>query len=381
MYENWPVALLPAFVSKDLYEHPYFKKEGDEVMNYKMGILGFGWMGYKHARMIIPKNKGIEVISAFDIDPRRLELAEQMGIIPHDDFEEFISDEKMDIVLISTPNHLHMEYARKALEAGKHVICEKPAVLHSPELEELIRLAEQKNRVFTVHQNRRWDKDFLIVKKVFEDRKIGRPVIIESRVQGANGIPSDWRRQRECGGGMLYDWGVHLIDQLLILCDKKVVSVYANLLNINYDVDDNVRIVLVFEDGVMAQIEVTTMCFQYLPRWKVIGTEGTLRIENWECEGKIVKGKVKEVDWSIEAVKNAAGFTRTMRPRPENTVDTEPLPEIADRGSGSFYDGLISALKGDKQHLVKMEETLRTAKVIDACFKSAATGDAVHCMI
>ena len=258
-------------------------------MSYKMGIIGFGWMGYKHYRMIIPKNGEIEVVSAYDTDSERLSLAKELGIRPYDDFQKFISDPGTDIILVATPNHLHKKYSEQALKAGKHVICEKPAVLCSEELKELIVLAEEKKKIFTVHHNRRWDRDYLIVKKTFENKMLGRPVIIESRVQGANGIPSDWRRQKECGGGMLYDWGVHLIDQILVLVDSRIASVYANLLNINYSVDDNVRIVLLFENGIMAQIEITTMCFQYLPRWNIIGTDGTLRIENWECEGKIVK--------------------------------------------------------------------------------------------
>lgn len=351
-------------------------------MKYKMGIIGFGWMGCKHFRSIIPRESGIEVTSVYDIDRERLNMAEQMGIYAYDDFEAFINNPDTDIVLVSVPNHLHKQYAIAALHAGKHVICEKPAVLRSSDLLEVMETARERQRLFSVHQNRRWDADFLMVRKALSQNTLGVPVIIESRVQGANGIPSDWRRDKNCGGGMLYDWGVHLIDQLLVLSDSKVISIYTQLLHVNYEVDDNVRIYLKFSNGLLAQIDITTICFQHLPRWNVIGERGTLQILNWECEGKIVKGEVKEVDWSIEAVKNAAGFTRTMRPRPENTVEICGLPVLsADEAENMFYSNFIKALEGDERFYIKPEETLRVCQVMDACFESARTSNVVHCNI
>lgn len=341
-------------------------------MSRKLGIIGFGWMGYKHYRLIIPKDSGITVAGVYDIAPERLEFARELGLKTYQKLEDFLLDEEMEMVLVSTPNHLHKQYAISALNAGKHVICEKPVTLTSEELLEIMEAEKKSGKVFTIHQNRRWDEDFLITKKAIEEKRIGTAVFVESRVQGGNGIPGDWRQDPACGGGMLYDWGVHLIDQMLCLNKSPVVSVYAQLLHIHYEVDDNVRILLTFQDGMRALIEVMTICFQPLPRWHVLGTEGTMDIQNWECEGKIVKGSVQEVDWSIEAVKNAAGFTRTMRPRPKETVEELPLPKLTEaERRKTFYENFLRAVDGDRSVYIRPEEAYRTCKVMDACFESA----------
>lgn len=341
-------------------------------MDMKLGIIGFGWMGCKHFRQIIPKDIGITVGGVYDIDPERLQFAKELGLKVYEDLESFLLADEIDIVLVATPNHLHKQYVISALNAKKHVISEKPATLTSEELLEIMDAEKKSKKVYTVHQNRRWDKDFLIVKKAIQENMIGKPLVIESRVEGANGIPSDWRRDARCGGGMLYDWGVHLIDQLLCLSDSPVVSVYAQLMCVNYQVDDNVRIFLQFQDGLRAQIEVTTLCFLHQPRWHILGSEGTMDVKNWECEGKIVKGKVKEIDWGIDMVKNAAGFTRTMRPRPKETVEELLLPELsADESRNLFYENVVRAIKGDKDSYVSSREVYRTSRVMDACFKSA----------
>ena len=84
----------------------------------------------------------------------------------------------------------------------------------------------------TVHQNRRWDEDYLTIKRIYDEGRLGRVFKIESRVHGSRGIPSDWRNQKAYGGGMVLDWGIHLLDQLLMMVKEPVVSVYADLDNV-----------------------------------------------------------------------------------------------------------------------------------------------------
>ena len=163
----------------------------------------------------------------------------------------------------------------------------KTAALNSNELYAMIDAAEVNNRFFTCHLNRRRDKDYCIVKKVIDDNMIGIPFFIESRVQGGNGIPSDRRRSKKHGGGMLLDWGVHLIDQILMMVNSNVVQIYSQIINIHYDVDDNLKVYLKFDNGINALLEVSTTCFQPLPRWHIMGSEGTLSIIDKNCAGAI----------------------------------------------------------------------------------------------
>ena len=95
--------------------------------------------------------------------------------------------------MIATPNDLHKELSIAALKAGKHVVCEKPVALNTAELDEIVAVAQETGNTFMVHQNRRWDPDFLLVRELYRNGQIGDLFQLESRVQGANGIPGDWR--------------------------------------------------------------------------------------------------------------------------------------------------------------------------------------------
>lgn len=350
-------------------------------MKVTFGIIGFGWMANWHVKKIIPPaNAEVEIKAVYDIDEERVKEGIRQGFTGYHSLEEFLEDNSFDNVLVATPNSTHKDLVIAALRAGKNVVCEKPVTLNAEELEEIIRVAKETGRLFTVHQNRRRDRDYCIVKKAIADGLVGKPFFIESRVQGANGIPSDWRRQKEFGGGMLYDWGAHLVDQILQLVDSPVVEVYSHMLNINYQVDDNFKAHLKFENGVSAQIEVDTACFQPLPRWHVLGNKGTLNIQNWECEGNVVQGKVEEIDWGVDASESAAGSTRTMRPRPEETTKNLPLPEVEVSWS-EFYRNYRDVLEGKAELFVNSESVLRAVRVLDAIRESSEKGICVRCRL
>lgn len=349
-------------------------------MKVGIGVIGFGWMAYYHFRNIIPKDGDIRITAVYDINLDRVDFARKLGMIGYENLQAFLQDPSFNTVLVATPNHIHKEMAIAALKAGKNVICEKPATLNSCELQEILETARNCNKIFTVHHNRRLDRDYCIVKKAIAEGMVGKPFFIESRVQGANGIPGDWRRTKEAGGGMVYDWGVHLVDQILQITDSPVTEIYAHLMHVKYEVDDNFKVLMKFDDGLSVQLEVMTACFQPLPRWHVLGTEGTLNLYNWQCEGSIVRSTVEELDWSLESVHNYAGPTRTMRPRPGDTIETLELPTVETNWS-DFYKNFQAVLEGKEELLIKPEETVRTMKVIDKIFESAETGKSISCRI
>ncbi|HRR35750.1 MAG TPA: Gfo/Idh/MocA family oxidoreductase, partial [Clostridia bacterium] len=271
-------------------------------MGYKMGIIGYGGMASWHHKNSV-KVPGLQVTSAFDIDSERLKVAEENGLKIYDNVDDFLKYGDFSIVLVATPNNFHKYYSIMAMDAKKHVVCEKPVAMSLTELDAMIAASQKNNVLFTVHQNRRWDRDYKIVKKVLTDNTIGKPYTIESRVHGQNGVMHGWRAYKVAGGGMLLDWGVHLIDQILYMIDEKVTEVYCQLFSIKTpEVDDYFKLLLRFESGLSAQIEVGTYCLEKMPRWYINADHGSLIVKNWECEGKITKASEIVMEWEPEVV-------------------------------------------------------------------------------
>lgn len=341
--------------------------------SYNLAIVGYGGMGSYHANKILKDHKKINVIGTYDIQEERRNVSLADGYHPYESLFEVLSDDNVDIILIATPNDVHKEIAIAALNAKKHVVCEKPVTIYSEELTEIMEAETANDRLFIVHQNRRWDEDFLTIKKIYDEQTIGHVFHIESRVQGANGIPGDWRHLKAQGGGMLLDWGVHLLDQLLFMVDSKITSVYSNLSFIlGNEVDDGFQSVITFENGCSALIEVGTTNFITLPRWYVKGTEGTAVIHDWNLNGKVVTQNQGVKVQAPKPIQAGKGLTKTMAPPSEESISTSALPEI-ETTMESFYDNVISVIEGKAEPIVKNEEVLRVQNLIETIFKAAET--------
>jgi len=259
------------------------------------------------------------------------------------------------------------------MEAGKHAICEKPITINTADLQEMIAVSERTGKFLCVHQNRRWDEDFLTVKEILKSGQLGQVYRIESRVHGAHGIPGDWRQEPEHGGGMILDWGVHLLDQaLLFYPEAQLSTVYATVTNVtNTKVDDGFTADLGFDNGVHMIIEVGTSNFVTLPRWVVLGTDGTAVIEDWCLHGKMVCAHGLD-DKDVVPVITAAGLTKTMAPRREDTIKTLPLPEMHS-DVRDFYRNVIAHLDGKEDRLIKLPEVTRVMRLMEAVMESAET--------
>lgn len=347
---------------------------------HRIGLVGYGGMGHWHTEKIATLDEA-EIIGIYDINPDKMREARKNGFATYPSLEAMVTDDCVDTVLLAVPNNFHKPYVIRALQADKNVICEKPVAMCAADMEEMIAAAEKSKGLFSVHQNRRWDKDYNIVKKVIDSGAIGEPFYIESRVQGSKGVPGDWRCVKEAGGGMMLDWGVHMIDQLLWYVKSPVTQVYAHMLSVKFkDVDDNFKLLLRFENGLSALVEVDTYTFINLPRWHVSGTEGTMVVEDWDCNGRIVRAKTVSFNWEEGIVYTSAGPTKTMAPRPKESLEQMPLPEIK-VDCRDYYRNFIAAAEGKEELIVKPEEALRVMRVMDAAFESSRKGICVQCRI
>lgn len=349
---------------------------------HKLAIVGFGGMGGWHQESIAEHVPGIQVKGIWDIREEARDKAREKGLHVYGSFEEVLADEEIDIVTIATPNDVHRDLAIASLRAGKVTISEKPVTIHVPELEDIIAVAKETGVLFSVHQNRRWDKDYLIVKRIIDENLLGEPYFIESKVQGSKQSLHGWRGHKLNGGGMVLDWGVHLIDQVMDLFKCPVVGVHAHLFSMfTPEVEDNIKIFLRFENNVSVMLEMATNCFINQPRWHISCKEGTAVIEDWSCAGKMIQlSSDKQMVWDEDIVYTAAGPTRTMAPRPPSTTRELPLPEVNADWS-EYYKNILDVMDNNADLIVKPEQALRVMKVIEAIFQSEEDGQSIKCRI
>ena len=348
-------------------------------MEHKLGIIGFGGMAKHHYEVLADYDR-VVVKGIYDIDPDVRKRAEDEGILAYPSKEALLADEELDMVLVATTNEVHKDIAIEAMAAGKNVICEKPVTTNSEELLEIMEAAKKYNKVFTIDQNRRTNRDFVLMKRNVEAGAIGKPYVIESRVEGSRGMPKGWRTLKDLGGGMMLDWGVHLIDQIMYMVNEKVTNVYCKMYRIQYDeVDDNFRLTMTFESGLTAHIEVSTNNYITHPRWYVLGLDGTLQIDDWNCDGKIVRCVDKENEWEEKIFYTKAGPTKTMAPRSKESTEEITLSEPLDvvNSLTVVYDQFADAVEGIAPLTITAEQALRVMRVMEAAFESDKTGMAI----
>lgn len=338
--------------------------------SYKLGIVGYGGMATWHHQNM-DRAPQVKPYAVYDIDPERTALGAERGLKPYDSLEAILADPEIDIILLTCPNNFHAEYSIRAMRAGKNVICEKPVTMNSAELVEVIRAKEETGMHFSVHQNRRWDGDYLTVRHVIEEGLIGKPFIIRSKVLGSRGVPEGWRTHKETGGGMMLDWGVHLLDQIVMMIPENIVRVKSTMYHTSYDeVDDGFIADFEFESGLMVSVEVDTVAFVNEPRWIVRGDSGSLVVENWDIEGKIVRARDKNTVWEDEILYTSAGPTKTMAPRTRFSEETVDLP-VVKADWMEFYHNYAAVLDGTAKPFVLPGQNLYVMKLMEACFRSS----------
>jgi predicted dehydrogenase len=250
----------------------------------RIGIVGFGRIGSEHAGWL-SKCDAIAATHVFDPTSQRRAKAESLGLKSCDNLDDLLNSD-IDAVLISTPTAMHCEQAMLALQAGNHVMIEKPMALDLPQSLRLVEAAKEHSRILSVFHNRRWDVDYLTVKKGIASGKLGRVFNIESRLgqwsscvgPAAKEWRPGWRNEAAFGGGGLYDWGSHFIDQIWqLLLPAKPVRVFAQLRGNVWtrDCDDFARVCIDFDNGCCGMVEINTTTTAPLPRWHLDGTNGS----------------------------------------------------------------------------------------------------------
>ena len=347
----------------------------------KIAIIGYGGMGEYHSSRI--KNTDtLELAGVWDINESRNTYARSKGLRVFKNADDILNAD-IDGVIIATPNDSHLDYVEKFLNAKVGVMVEKPAAMDSKELAKMIKAADTTDTPFTVNQNRRYDADYLTAKEIIKQNLLGGVYRIESCVVGGNGIPEGWRKCKKQGGGMMLDWGVHLIDQMLLITESCVKRIFCKYCYVtDNEVEDGFWLELEFDNGLSARIVVETNTFVPVDRWRICGYNGTAQISTWDLKGKIVRPKTGD-STEHEGMRAGNGFTRTMAYKPASEIITEDLPKVRTNSDeifkgDSLYDNFSKMLLSGETSIVKPVELMRVMKVMESAEKSARIGKAIE---
>lgn len=255
----------------------------------RCAVLGYGAafnMGKGHSDWM-NEAPGMEAVAACDIDPPRMEAAKKdfphFRTYPH--VSKMLEDKDIDLVVVITPHNTHAELAIQCLNAGKHVVVEKPMCLKVAEATAMIEAAKKNNVVLTTFHNRRHDGDYLAVKEVIDKGLIGDVFHLEAYMGGYGKPGTWWRSDKAISGGAFYDWGAHVVDWVLNFMPEKMESItgfFHDRVWFEATNEDQVQAIIRFKSGAMADIQMSSIARVGKPRFRILGTKGGIIVESFK---------------------------------------------------------------------------------------------------
>jgi predicted dehydrogenase len=334
-----------------------------------VALIGYGYAGKTFHAPLIRSVDGLELAVVVSRDAAKVHAD-----LPHveviGDVQAAIADPRVSLVVIASPNDTHAPLARAALMAGKHVVVDKPFALDVAEARALAELAEQRQRVLSVFQNRRWDSDFLGVRQAIAEGRLGEVMHFESHIDRFRPqVRTRWREQRGAGSGLWYDLGPHLLDQALLLfgLPERVLASMA-VQRDGGEVTDWVHVVL--EYGARRVIVHAGMLVAGgSPRFVLHGTRGSLvKPQADRQEAQLLAGMVPGASgWGEDAdamqLYDGSGAVISL-----------PAPRGDQR---QYYQRLGAALRGQGANPVTPWQAVSVMAVLEAAMVSASEGRAI----
>ncbi len=338
----------------------------------KVGIIGFGLSGKLFHTAMLKAHKGFEILR---VCTKRID--EVKSVLPNAtvsaDPYELISANNLDLIINCAPNAFHYSYTAAALESGKHVVVEKPFVNTAPEGEKLISLAKQHRKTLSVFHNRRWDADFLTIKKLIAKNTLGEIKQFESHFDRWRPTfrAERWKEQDGVGSGIFYDLGPHLIDQALALfgLPEQVLADIGSQKNDGMS-DDYFHVILKY--GKMRVILHASSFTNFTPRFQIWGDQaGYVKYSVDPQEDQLREGlSALDPSFGIEEEKKSGQLLF-----PDNRVELLK----SERGQYTkFYEELHDCLAGNGEPPVLAEEALSVIKIIELAQQSSETARAIN---
>ena len=343
------------------------------MSDLRVGILGFGLAGeFFHAPFI----DAIDGMRLQDIATSRREHAH--GAFPratiHETPESLLKQSDAELVVVATPNFLHADHARQALESGRHVVIDKPFTVTTEEADELINLAESKGLVLSVFHNRRWDGDFLTIRGLIEEGRLGRIHRFESAINRfAPDVNDRWRERVEPGAGLLYDLGPHLIDQALILFGApRWIQARMMQQRPGAETDDFFHLTLGY-DELTAVLTAGRLYREPGPRYRIDGRDGSLVKHGVDPQEDQLRRGVHPLSPEF-GEDDAANYARLVWDEDDRDLTVDGRLRTHPGRYIDYYRELLEAIRGNGEVPVPAEAGRETIHIIEAAFRSDSEG-------
>ncbi len=331
----------------------------------KTAITSFGMSGLVFHGPFLKTNPGFEVVSILERKKNiSLTLFPEAKIVRT--YDEILNDQEIELVVVNTPDEFHYEMAAAALNAGKHIIVEKPVTLWSEQAIELLRLSKERQKVFTVFQNRRWDNDFLTVKNILSRGKLGRLIEFESHYDRYRTTitPDTWKEEAGEFAGVLYNLGSHMVDQAFVLFGKpQAVTAHLKTVRNGGVVSDYYDIRLEYE-GFSAILKCSYLVHTPGPRYIIHGENGSFFKFGIDPQEELLKAGNLPVgeEWG----KEPSLFWGTLYFTENGKSSEEKIETVAGNYHG-FYNNVFETIRNGAELLVKPEEAIEVLKILEAC--------------
>ena len=337
----------------------------------RVAVVGYGLGGAAFHAPLVDATPGMRLTHVVTRDDgRRRQAAERYPDVrlvdTADDLWAFADE--LDLVVVTTPNRLHAPIARAAIERGIGVVVDKPFAVSAAEGREVVARSRSLGVMLTVYQNRRWDGDFLTLRRLLDTGAVGAPHRFESRFERWRPVPKgDWRERGDPGeaGGILFDLGSHLIDQALVLFGP-VRAVYAELdrRRAGVEADDDAFVALQHASGVRSHLHMSALAALPGPRFRLLGSSGAFVKHGLDVQEDALRRGERPggADWGAEP---SAQWGTLSDGGEAHAVPTEPGDYPA------FYAGVAAALRGGPVP-VDPDDAVASLEIIEAARRSAA---------
>jgi predicted dehydrogenase len=345
----------------------------------RAGLVGYGFAGQTFHAPVLSAVPGLELTAVASSQPQKVQ-ADWPGAAVVPDVATLIARADIDLVVVATPNAQHHPVAKAALEAGKHVVVDKPFTLDVAQAKELASLASRNNRILSVYQNRRFDADFLTLKDLLASGELGRVVYLESHFDRFRPeVRARWREQAVPGSGLWVDLGAHLVDQAVQLFGQPdTLQLDTAVLRDGAVVEDYFHAVLRYESGTHAPLRVvlhsTTLAAHATPRYIVHGTRGSYVKHGVDTQEDALRAgrRPPAQGWGADPLDGELTLVggdgtvsqRTVPTRPGNYVD--------------YYAAVRDAILGVGPNPVPPAQAVALMELLDAGRQSALEGRAIR---